>query len=492
MLHHMQYFTFSDLFRLPFALFLGVSMMALLPLLPFGAGMTSVHGQTQIRLVSADELVGGESSLGPVRKLLGNVEMETDDFYLKADSVYQYLEQNLVDAFGNIDIETESQRIWADSLRYNTASDQSHFRGHVVVEGSASRLLSQEMLYNFFFEVAEFPRHIRLEDEEGELRADAGLYFSLPDSAAFFGNVQLSDSTQYAESDSLFAVRSAGQYELRGRVYLEDFENQSRMRGRFSKSDSTGYRELRGNARLQRSNEAQTDTTFLQSQWLEVIDRDSSSVVNAYDNVRIWSNRYASVSQESSFDNITDEFLLEGNARLWQQETQLSAENIIIQLQDDEIESLLAFPRAISVRPDSVTGRFNQIEGDSLWMYFEASDLRRIEVRPNTEMVVHEKDEDGRPEFGMQLRAEELFVFFRDEAIDSLKYYRSIDGEYIPEAQNPGDIRLGGFQYEPELRPERPERWLEPRLAYPDEAPPFTLPPRYREYLQQRKTEAGL
>lgn len=478
--------------RLLLSLAAGCSMMMLYPIVAFHVDSGTVQAQTQVRIISADELVGGDSDLGPVRKLLGNVEMETDDFYLKADSVYQYLEQNLVDAYGNIDIETESQRIWADSLRYNTGTDQSHFRGRVVVQGRASRLLSPEMLYNFFFEIAEFPRHIRLEDEEGELRADSGLYFSLPDSAAFFGNVQLTDSTQYAESDSLFAVRSAGQYELHGQVYLEDFENQSRMRGDFSRTDSTGYRELRGDAQLQRINEAGTDTTFLQSAWLEVIDRDTLSVVDAYENVRIWSSRYASVSGQSRYDNRSDVFQLEGDARLWQQETQLSAENIIIQLQDDEIESLLAFPRAISVLPDSATGRFNQIQGDSLRMQFEESELRRIHVRPDTEMMVHEKDSDGQPEFGMQIRAEELRVFLREEAIDSLKYYSAIDGDYIPEAQNPGDIRLSAFQYDPEMRPQRPGTWLTPRLDYPDDTPPFTFPPRYMEYLRESGEPAEL
>jgi lipopolysaccharide export system protein LptA len=452
-------------------------------------GPNDVFAQTQVRLISADQLIGGESELGAVRKLLGNVEMETDDFYLKADSVYQYLEQDLVDAFGNIDIETESQRIWADSLRYNTASDQSHFRGRVVVEGRSTRLFSQEMLYNFFFEIAEFPEKIRLEDRDGELRADRGLYFSLADSAAFFGNVQLSDSTQYAESDSLFAVRSRKQYELNGRVYLENKDNNSRMRADFSRSDSTGFRELIGNTRLQRVNEAETDTTFLTSHRMEIIDRDSLSAVDAFENVRIWSPRYASASDEARYNDEDEVFFLESDARLWQESTQLSSENINIQLQEDEIKYLKAYPRAISVQPDSITGRFNQIVGDTLTMYFNSDELERIEVNPNTEMIAHEKDESGKPEFAMRIRSEILKVYFNEGAIDSLKYFEAIDGEYIPEAQEPGSIRLNEFLYDPDMKPERPENWLQPRLGYPEPVPPFKWPARYQEYLDAKTEE---
>ncbi|MCH8569456.1 MAG: hypothetical protein LAT67_14370 [Balneolales bacterium] len=445
-----------------------------------------VQAQTQVRILQTGTATGSVTEFGQTRKLFDDVIIETDDMLIKADSLFQYIEADLIDAFGNIEIITENQTIWADSLRYNLNTDVSHFRGRVVVQGESSLLLSPEMIYNFFFEIAEFPREIRLEDADGTLKADRGFYFNIPDSAAFFGNVQLSDSTQYAESDSLYAIRSANRYQLFGNVYLEDFENRTRMRGDFSKSDDSGYRELRGNARLQRMNEAETDTTFLSASWLEVLQDDTTSVVLGYENVRIWSERYASVSDSSRYEDIAGRFLLKGDSRLWRRDLQLSSRIIEIILQDDEIEELIAYPEPITVTPDSITGRFNQIQGDSLWIFFDEGEIHRMEVRPNSEMIIHEKDENDEPEFAVQIEADRLFVFFANNEPDSLKYFENISGQFIPEARNPGEIRLSRFQYEPEIRPERPERWLQPSRPPLTSEPPFEWPARYRIYLEER------
>lgn len=457
----------------------------MMPLLNFSP--LTAEAQTQIRILQADRLAGETTEMGRVRKLLHNVVMETDDLHIVADSVYQYLDLDLIDAFGNIQIETKNQIIWSDSLRYNTSTDVSTFKGRVIIQGENAVLFSNRMIYNFFFEIAEFPGKIRLEDTYGILEADRGFYFSLPDSAVFYGNVQVTDQNQYAEADTLYAIRNTQFYELHGNVYLEDFENRSRMRGDFSSSDSTGYRELRHNARLQRINEAETDTTFLMAEWIELIDRDTTSTVNAFENVRIWSERYASLSDSSRYDDLAELFILGGDARLWREDLQLSAEFIEIQLQNDEIERLLATPRAIAVTPDSVTGRFNQITGDSLWIFFEESELQFIEVHPNAEMIIHERDENDNPEFAIQVASAELFMFFSGSDIDSLKYYRNVDGRYIPEAQDPGSVRLEGFQYSPDLRPERPSEWLKPSLPPVSEEPMFPLPRRYLEYLRERE-----
>ncbi|WP_164682649.1 OstA-like protein [Cyclonatronum proteinivorum] len=456
----------------------------------FQSESKQAYAQTQVRLLFTESLRGETTELGRVRILRGNVEMETDDLHILADSVYQYLDRNFIDAFGNIQIRTENQHIWADTLRYNTLTDISRFRGRVVVEGPSARLFSQEMLYNFIFEIAEFPRQIRMEDENGTLQADRGFYFSLPDSAAFYGNVQIADATQYAEADTLYAVRSADFFKMRGNVYLEDFEERTRMRGGFSQSDSTGFRELRDHARLQRVNEARTDTTFLAADRIEVTNRDTLSTVDGFGNVEIWAERYAALSEQSTYNDQTGLFRLTGDARLWQKDLQLSGETIDIQLIDDEIESLFAFPEPVAVTPDSLTGRFNQIIGDSLRIYFDAGEISKMRVEPNSEMIIHERDENDRPEFAIQISAERLIMHFNEGNIDSLKYYRTIDGRYIPEALNPGEIRLQGFQYEPERRPAKPAEWLFPSRDPIPEEPLFPLPRRNREFLDEQDISA--
>ena len=447
-----------------------------------------VFAQTQVEILRpVDRLVGADSPLGPVRKLIGNVELRTENLHIIADSAYQYLEVDLIEAFGNIQIETERQLIWADRVRYNLTQDASHFTGRVIVKTRESTIYSEELFYDFIFEIAEFPQLVRFEDENGILTANSGIYFSLTDSSSFHGNVQLFDATQYAEADSLIAIRSIDFAELRGNVYLEDLENNASITGDFSRSDSTGFREVIGNARLQRINDAQTDTTHLSAHRVVFLETDTSNVVNAYDQVSIWSKNYAALSDSSQFDDTNDLFYLFGNARLWQKELQLSSSEIEITIESDEIDQLLSTGGSCFVLPDSITSRFNQIEGDSLLMYFFEGDISNLEVFPNAEMVVHNKDEDDNPEDAIRLSARKIIMYFSEGDIDSMRVLQSIDGQFIPEAQNPSEIRLEGFIYEPENKPQRPLFWLRPRLGPISEDFPFDLPRRFIQYMEENQ-----
>lgn len=444
--------------------------------------------QTQVRILTADRLVGDTTPDGPVRKMIGNVELLTDDMHLFADSAYQYLDIDLVEAFGNIEIITERQRIWSDKVRFNTATEKTDFRGRVVIKTDNATIFSSRALFDFNVEIATFPERVRFQDEKGILIADEGVYFNLLDQAAFKGNVQLSDSTQYAESDSLFAERNIDYYELHFGVFLHDFENNTRLTGDFIRSDSTGFRQITGNARVQRVNKNETDTTMIKAARFDILDREPDRILKAFDDVEIWSDSYASVSDTTIYYDSIEEFHLIGNTRLWRKDLQLTSPLTLIYIVEDEIDNLWSYPRPFSVFPDSLTGRLNQIEGDSLRIQFVENELHRLDVRFNSELIYHVRDDNDQPDFAIQLTAQHITMYFSGGDIDSLRILESIDGKYIPENQNPAEIRLPGFIYTPDDRPEKPERWLEPRFPPVPEELPFVLPRRYLEFLRKQET----
>jgi len=451
-------------------------------------GMASeAYSQTQVRILKADRLIGDTTPQGSVRKMLGNVELQTDDMHLFADSAYQYLEIDLVEAFGNIEIITERQRIWSDRVRFYTDSEKTDFRGRVVVKTDNATIFSNRAIFDNTVEIATFPERVRFQDEKGILVADEGVYFNLLDQAAFKGNVQISDSTQYAESDSLFAQRNIDYYELHFNVFLHDLENNTRLTGDFIQSDSTGFRQILGNARVQRVNKNETDTTMIKAARFDIFDREPDRILKAFENVEIWSDSYASLSDTTVYFDSLDEFHLMGNTRLWRKDLQLTSPKTLIYIVDDEIDNLWSYPRPFSVFPDSITNRLNQIEGDTLRIKFIENELHQLDVRFNSELIYHVRDDNDEPDFAIQLTAQHITMFFSGGDIDSLRILESIDGKYIPETQNPAEIRLPGFIYTPEDRPEKPERWLQPRFDPIPEELPFALPRRYREFLRTRE-----
>jgi lipopolysaccharide assembly outer membrane protein LptD (OstA) len=205
--------------------------LLVLTLLLFGTPYLT-FSQSQVQILQADQLEGFTGTLGPGRKLTGNVQLRIQDSMIEADSVFQYLDLNEIRAFGNIQVTSPRETIWSDKAIYNYLIDDSNFESRVIIVTENVTIFSTQAYYSFNSEIAQFPSKLRLEDERGILLADSGIYFSEQDSAVFRGNVQFADSTQYVEADSMFSNRVSEYYELHGRVFMLDTENRTRLTGK--------------------------------------------------------------------------------------------------------------------------------------------------------------------------------------------------------------------------------------------------------------------
>ena len=425
-----------------------------------------------------------------VRKLIDNVVLRSDDMLMHADSAYQFIGRNLIHAF-NIQIETEKEIVWADTLFHNTATEYSQFRGRVILETSENTVFSQQVDMYAPIDLALFLTPLRFEDAGGVLLAERGFYYQDIDSAGFYGNVQLADSTQYLESDSLFMNRNKEIYELFGQVYADDYEDKVTFAGEYLLADSTGYRLLLGDdAWMMEVSESEADTTHLLAKKIEVMESDTASYLDAYTDVRIWSTKFAAIADTANYRDDLDQFILRSSPILWQNNIQLTGPLIEAWFEDEDITFLRSFIRPIAVQEDSVTGRLNQMTGDTLHAYFNEGDIERMVVFDNSEIIFHLKDDDDQPDGLIELIATgPSTMWFADGDIDYFKAERDIDGSNLPE--DPANIgrQLENFRWDPERKPERPPI-LKPRLPeIPDERL-FDWPERYLRYLENREQVA--
>ncbi len=456
------------------ALLLAV-MIALLP----GPHAETAEAQNRVRILQSDQLEGVTTEDGRIRKLTGNVKLQTDDFTIVCDSAMQYLDLDELRAFGNIEIESDRERIWSDKATYDLDSEITHFEGRVIMQSENALLFSQEVFYSFATEIALFPEYLRLEDERGVLVADSGYYYNALDSAIFRGNVQVADSLQYIEADSMFTNRADEYYELHGRVFLDDLEHRTRLMGQFVLSDSTGYRRVEGGSRMRRINEEQTDTTFQWSEWMEVHQKDTINTFTAYENVHIWSDSYSSLSDTADYDDLTEKFILTGNPRLWYDEMQLSGPYILIQVEDDSVRYLRGHDRPFAVQRDTAIDRLNQITGDTLYIEFQEGTVSFMDVFPQGNVLYFVKDSDGNPDGAIEMTADFIKLLFGGGELDDVIARRNVDGTFHPENPDVENKRIDGFVWEPELRPQRPDEPMEPRLPPIPGGRPFELPDRY-------------
>lgn len=453
----------------------------------------SSDAQSRVFIENADRAEGVTIENENVRKLLGNVRLRTQDMVMQADSAYQFINDNMIHAF-NIQIDTEDEIIWADTLYYDTFADISEFRGRVIIQSPENTVFSEVVDVSAPLDLAVFLSPVRFEDDSGALLAESGLYYQDADSAVFRGNVQLSDTTQYLEADSLFMNRSKDLYELYGRVFADDFEEKVTFSGDYLFADSTGYRLLTGNdAWLMEVNESETDTTHLLAKKIELQETDTTSLMDAYQQVRIWSSKFSAIADTANYKDHEELFILRGNPILWQKNIQLTGPLIEATLENDDIKFLRSSPRPIAVQEDTTTGRLNQMTGDTLHAFFDAGELQRLVVFNNSEIIFHQKDEDDQPDGLMQLiAAGSSTMLFEDGEFDFFKAERNIDGSYLPESEELTNRTLDNFQWNPERKPQRPIRQM-PRLPVIPLEPLFELPPRYIRYLEdiESNTEAA-
>ncbi len=461
------------------------TLALLLFLTAFGL-LQDVIAQERINILSADRGEGGFIDGEPVRKLIGNVKLTTDNMIMDADSVYQFENLYMIHAF-NIQIETENDIIWADTLFHNTRTDYSRFRGRVIMLSEKNTLFSEALDYDRIIDVALFNRPVRFEDESGVLIAEDGYYFQNTDIAFFRGNVQLADSLQYLEADSLFMNRGSEFYRLFNNVYAEDREENVTFTGDFLEADSTGYRLLQGNAWMMQVNEAGTDTSHLNAGIIHVTETDTANFIDAYQDVRIWSKSFAAIADTSHYRSDTEEFRLISNPVTWQGRIQLTGPYIKALLEDDQIKYLTSYTRPIAVQEDSLTGRFNQLRGDTLEAFFNTGEIQKITVFDNSEVIFHLKDDDDQPDGLIEMIAAgaTTIEFFEGE-LDSVYAYRNIDGSHLPENPENIDRQLNDFRWDPEMKPERPDIG-KPRLPAITLERPFDLPDRYIRYMLQNE-----
>ena len=507
---------------------------------------SSVRAQQKnpVDILEADSLVGGSVNGERVQKILGNVRLQSGDILMRCDSAYQFVNQNEFRAFGDIEINTGEENIWADTLVYFTDIDFSQLRGRVIIEADTTTLFGHSVDYRFSTKVAHFIDHVRLEDQQGVLIANSGFYYREADSAMFYGQVQLADSLQYLEGDSLLTNRKSEYYEVHGDIFADDRENETMLKGTYLEADSTGRRVLQGNAwlknygsnkqdttatdttqiipsappdslrqdtlrqsgipsdsladvlsdtaltaRTENREQAEADTTHIRAKEILSLRQktatDTSTITYAYGDVRIWSRKFSAISDSARYESSTETFELWSDPVAWHDAVQLTGPYIKVLLREGEIEQLSSYPNPFSVQQDTTIGRLNQIKGDTLTAFFTEGSLDRIHVVGNSHLLRFTKDEAEKPDGAIEMTAPVTHIMFDNGELDSLIATGAINGSYLPESDQTTNRRLDGFAWNPEQRPQRPEQKMEPRFPpIPDERP-FTLPRRYREYIEK-------
>lgn len=450
------------------------------------------QGQDQVDLLQARSAEGGLVNGEPVRKLIGDVRLASEQVTIEADSAWQYQNRNRIDAF-NIQITTDQETIWADTLHYNTVTEFSQFRGRVILHSGEHRLYSETVDVDRISNLTFFHSPVRFEDERGVLIAQTGSYNQERERGTFQGQVQLSDSTQYLEADTLRMDRLADHYELNGAVYAVDYESEVTLSGRYLEADSTGRRRLEGDAWMMQLRQEGQDSTHLFADRILLQERDSLQTLDATGQVRLWNAEWSAISDSLHYRSDHEIFRLWSNPALWQENLQLTGPQIEAQFQDEQIHSLASWPQPVAVMEEEAVGRFHQVSGDSLVARFSEGEISRMDVFRQNDLIYQQLDESGQADGLIELAADgTLRLLFEEGELSRFRATENIDGAWLPESPGLTEMQLERFQWNPDLRPRRPDIQTPRFQPIPAELP-FEPGDRYqRVYRRDQDSEMNL
>lgn len=124
--------------------------------------------------------------------------------------------------------------------------------------------------------------------------------------------------------------------------------------------------------------------------------------------------KFSSLSDTLLYNSDTELFRLKGNPKAWNKNIQLTGPFIFVQLDSSEVQSLTSYPEPFAVQEDTVTGRLNQIKGDTLIADFKNGDISRIRIHPNSEVLYHITNENNEPDGAFESSSPKTVLIFEN------------------------------------------------------------------------------
>ena len=452
----------------------------------------------------------------PVQRLI-QARLTVDGLAMVCDTAYRYLDRSELLAIGNLQIETENAIIWTDSLRYFSKDERSLLRGRVIIEQENTGLFGTSVDYNFEEKIAYFTNGIRLVDSTGVLTANSGTYFEKQDSALFIEHVQLLTEEDYADSDFMTLARKSKRSYLSGNVLIHNISDQQRIRADSIYADSTGFRQLIGNAVIRTIESAvndtpeeptlnintpdintlddptpeitpdiESDTTFVFAPHINIYDQDSSFIFHSDSLSSSWSPNFSTRSDSLKYESEFEQFTLTGQPIAWYDNTELNAKTIIAQTDSNKLSLLYLFNEAfVTVRAEK-SGRFNQLKADTVITRFIDGRLHTMNLEPNVTILYFTKNEEDENDGAIELNTPLANIRFVEDDVDEL-VATATQGFVFEEDSSLSLRRLEGFRWSPDDRPIKPSIDLEYRFEAVPNQPAFILPLRYQQYVNDKK-----
>ncbi len=407
--------------------------------------------------VVGDSLVGKVVSGETTREVYGNVVLTQGNVIITCNKAIQYISRNDAELIGNVVVKQDSMTIKTPRGFYYGDERRAESSAGVQLDDKKVILSADSGEYFFNDDKAVFRSKVTLYDTASTLTSQKLTYFKKEDRAIAVGSVRIVQKDNVIDADTLEHFRNSRVTFATSDVRIENTSNNVQIFGEHLIDYGQEYHTVidvkplllqvdtiltrRPDSLIVGNDSMQTtlDTLLIKSKSMESW-RDTTNLFKAEDSVKIWRGAFASLNDYSVYEKDDEKIITyrrkEGDMKpvLWNEQTQLTGDSIIIFLSDNEVKALEDIGNAFVLSPNDIyQDRYNQISGDGLIMYFDKGNITRVEVKGSVYNVYYMYNDEQKPNGLTQSSAESASLNFKGKKINEVRLYGSPKSEYYPE-----------------------------------------------------------
>jgi len=440
-------------------------------------------------------------------------------FALKADSLNYNTETKVVDFLGPTIITNDSSKVYCEDGFYDTFNHRAQFSGNAQYVKKDQEAEADTITYDDNLKIYSLRGNARVEDSTRLAIGNLIRYDEIQDTTFLQGNARYREKDQDINSEIISYNRKKGTFKTLGRTFISDPPNLMEA-DQMGFDDATGLGVATGNVMWRdtsadlaiNANRAdygkktdylkasggvkgrpelitivEGDSLFLSADTLlavkadtlakvqkdtlaaqasdslvvaktDSVQTDSSRILHAYHNVRIFKTNFQAVCDSMLYSTRDSLFTLYGNPIVWSDTSQFVADTIYITIKNKKIDKIIMRSNSFIVVISDGT-YFNQIKARNVVSHFVESNLRRMDAFGNAEVIYYAKD-DANAYVGVNKTecSEMVIRFGAKNAVEKITFITEPKSVLSPMGStNHRTLRLKGFRWETDMRPRKRE-----------------------------------
>jgi lipopolysaccharide export system protein LptA len=486
-----------------------------------------------------------QTDSGAINKLIGNVILKQGENMMYCDSAYFFLERNTVEAFGNVRVVQPGSEATSDYMRYVGNAKLAYMKSNVMLTDGQSNLWSEEVEYNTATKIGVYTQGGTVQNETTTLSSNAGVYDMRSKNARFTGEVIVTDpeynvvsedlgyntetklvtfySPSVVTSDSSILTTSSGTYDSKNKIAHFTSRSSVWNKEQYIESDTLDYNRMTGvgvavgnvisldtiqkttlySGRSDYNEKKKTvlasikpvlkqingkDSIFIRADTLfsAAVPKQRDSIIRTigkgknakqvteylpdtigadtsdpryfigYHHVKIFSDSLQGVCDSISYSTVDSVVRMMINPIAWSRNSQITGDTILLYMDSSELRKIYVPNNAFMISQSGPPRAqlWDQVQGKTLTGNLKNNTITDMLVRPDAEAIYYAKDESEAYLGVNEATSERMRILFRDQGIYKIIFEQDVKQKMTPldQADLP-NMKLSRYQWHINRRP---------------------------------------